>query len=80
MSERDPKSPYRVALTLREAADSLGMSETAFRDHLWEGCPKFYAGRVVRIPVKPFEDYVLGLVDAEVLTAEALLREVESRE
>ena len=70
----------RLALTIEEAAESLGMSETAFRDHLYAACPKFYAGRTVRIPLRAFEDYILGLVDADVITAGALLREVESSE
>ena len=70
----------RIALTVGEAAGMLGMSETAFRDHLYAACPKFHAGRGVRIPLRPFEDYVLALADAEPLLAEALLRDVESSE
>ena len=74
-----PPTP-RLALTVSEAAESLGMSATAFRDHLYAACPKFFAGRSVRIPLKAFEEYVLGLVDADPLTAEAMLQDAESSE
>ena len=79
-SRRHPAPTQRLALTIPEAAASLGISETAFRDHLFAGCPKFHAGRAVRVPLRRFEKYVSGLADSEDDTAEGLLQDIKPRE
>ena len=48
----------RLALRIEEAAETLGMSVGAFREHLLPSCPKIRAGRGVLIPVEPFRKYL----------------------
>ena len=55
----------KVALTVEEAAELIGVSERSFRDHLLIHCPKFYVGRNVRIPRRLFEKYVEELAQEE---------------
>ena len=53
--------PFRVALRIEEAAESVGLSPGAFRTYLLPYCPKLYAGRSVVIPTRPFVEFVEGL-------------------
>ena len=48
----------RLALRIEEAAELLGLSEGAFRQHLLPYCPKFYAGRSVRIPFSLLREFI----------------------
>ncbi len=65
----DDKAPLRLAdrraLSIAEAAQMVGMSEGAFRSHLLPRCPKFYAGRSVRIPLRLFERFLEELATEE---------------
>lgn len=73
-------APDRIALTICEAAELVGLSENAFRAHLFERCPKFYAGRAVRIPRRLFEEFVEQLARAgrvDGIRAHDLLAEAE---
>ena len=45
----------RLALRIEEAAETIGLSEGAFRQHVLPRCPKLYAGRAVIIPKRLFE-------------------------
>jgi len=53
----------RLALRVEEAAALVGLSDRAFREHLLPRCPKFYAGRAVIIPRKPFEEFLAKLAE-----------------
>ena len=57
----------RLALTVEEAADALGVCENTFRAHILADtrCPRFFCGRLVRIPVEPFQAYLAQLADEE---------------
>ena len=70
----------RIALRPKEAAESIGLSERAFREHILPRCPKLYAGRSVLIPQRLFEEYLESLATAEQddieETAAALLDQV----
>ena len=74
MSSREPNTTKhpgslplseRVALRIDEAAELLGISEGAFRDHLLADCPKLYVGRAVLIPRLLFAEYIERLALAE---------------
>ena len=73
----------RIALRIEEAAETLGLSERAFREHLLPLCPKVYAGRSVVIPRRLFEQFLEQLALAEKQqteeTAGDLLASAESR-
>jgi len=60
-----PRLMGKVALTVEEAAELIGVSERSFRDHLLPRCPKLYVGRSVRIPRRLFEQYVEELAQEE---------------
>ena len=53
----------RTALRIDEAAALVGLSERGFRDHILSdpACPRFYAGRSVRLPRRLFEAYIESL-------------------
>lgn len=55
----------RVALCIDEAARAIGLSEGAFREHLLPRCPKFRAGRSVRIPLTAFKRFLEDLAAHE---------------
>ena len=71
----------RIALSIEEAAKTIGLSERAFREHLLPQCPKIYAGRSVVIPRRLFEKFLeeLALDDRRQTesTAADLLASVE---
>ena len=71
----------RLALRVEEAAALVGLSEGAFRAYLLPRCPKFYAGRSIRIPAGGFQAYVESLAQEELRqqtqTANSLLSRVE---
>ena len=69
----------RLALRVGEAAALLGLSETAFRDHLLARCPRFNAGRVVLIPVRTLEEFVESLAAEESGSAGEIVSRVPSR-
>ena len=50
----------RTALRIEEAAALVGLSERAFRDHILSdpACPRFFAGKSVRLPRRLFEAYI----------------------
>lgn len=55
----------RLALRIEEAAEAIGLSERAFREHLLPRCPKLYAGRSVVIPKVLFERFLEELATEE---------------
>ena len=69
ISERKPRdvrgAAQPLAFTILEAAAAVGLSEGAFRAHLLPRCPKWYAGRSVRIPCQAFQRFVEALADEE---------------
>ncbi len=65
MPEQRPGLADRVGLRIEEAANALGLSERAFRDHILPGCPKVYAGRSVVIPRRLFEQHIERLAKEE---------------
>ena len=67
MSDQRRKELRRMALTVEEAAETLGMCENTFREHILSDsrCPRFFCGRLVRIPVAPFATYLDLLADEE---------------
>ena len=71
----------RLALRPEEAAAAVGLSEGAFRRYLLPRCPKWYAGRSVRIPRQAFERFVEELAEEEEIegarTAKGLLSRVD---
>jgi hypothetical protein len=73
----------RIAITLEEAAEAIGLSTRAFRDHLFARCPKFYAGASPRIPIRLFVEFVEELAVSERATtrdsAQQLLARVAAR-
>lgn len=77
MSERTPRR--RLALTISEAAEAVGLSEGAFRAHLLARCPKWYAGRSVRIPCRGFELFVEGLAERETSEGSRTARDLLDR-
>ena len=52
--------PERIALRVEEAAALVGLSQRSFRDHFLSdpACPRFYAGRSVRLPRQLLEKYI----------------------
>ena len=66
MSEvKPPLGLTLLAVTVSEAAALLSLSEGAFRTYLLPGCPKFYIGRSVRIPLGGLTRFVEELAQAE---------------
>lgn len=57
----------RVALRIGEAAALVGLSERSFRDHVLSDpdCPRFYAGKSIRLPRRLFERYIEKLASAD---------------
>ena len=55
--------PERIALRVEEAAALVGLSERSFRDHFLSdpACPRFYAGKSVRLPLRLLEEYIEAL-------------------
>ena len=50
----------RLGLRIEEAAQLVGLSTRAFRDHILADpkCPRFFCGRSLRIPRRLFERYI----------------------
>jgi hypothetical protein len=73
----------RLGLRIDEAAASIGLSKRAFEEHILPRCPKFYAGRAVVIPKRPFERFIEALALEEQQqtqeTAAELLHRVDRR-
>ena len=82
-SENGVRLTDRLALRPAEAAELIGLSEGAFRTHLMHRCPKFYAGRSVRIPLRLFEQFLEDLSSEEEgdqeMSSKRLLDRVASR-
>ncbi len=72
----------RIALTIEEAAASVGLSQGAFEDHILPHCLKLHAGRRIVIPKRLLEKHVekLAIEEAEQTeeTAVELLARTES--
>ena len=72
----------RIALTIEEAAESVGLGQGAFEDHILPHCPKFHAGRRIVIPKRRFEEHIEkpAVEEAEQIeeTAVELLARTES--
>ena len=70
MADSSPRLCDRVALRIEEAALLVGLSERSFRDHVLADpdCPRFYAGKSIRIPRRLFEQYVEKLADPDTRT------------
>ena len=65
-NEREPlRLDDRLALRIEEAAEVIGLSERAFREHILPHCPKFYAGRAVVIPRRLFQKFIEELALSE---------------
>jgi hypothetical protein len=60
--------PPRTALSVSEAAASVGMNDGAFAEHVAPHLPWVRAGRMKRVPVRALEDWLLE--NAERLPAE----------
>ena len=69
----------RAALRIEEAAESVGLSERAFRDHLLPRCPKFHAGTAVRIPTQLFLEFIAGLALEEQQSSQESAAELLTR-
>ena len=65
MPDRPENPAHRLALRIEEAAELLGLSEGAFRQHLLPDCPKFFAGRSVRIPLSLLRVFIEDLARDE---------------
>lgn len=51
--------PPRLALSVEEAAASVGMSHDAFKRHVFDQLRWVRAGRCKRVPVRVLEDWLL---------------------
>jgi hypothetical protein len=69
--------PERVALRVAEAAAFLGLSETAFRDHLLARCPKFFAGRTPLIPLDLLREFAADLAKEEAEGGQAAIGQLD---
>ncbi len=69
----------RIALTIEEAAESVGLSQGAFEDHILPHCPKFHAGRRIVIPKQLFEKYIEKLAVEETEQTEEAAVELLAR-
>ena len=70
----------RLAYRIEEAAQLVGLSPRAFRDHLLPTCPKLYAGRAIVIPRRLFEAFLESLAQEEAhLPTASELREAARR-
>ena len=60
MADSPPRLCDQVALRIEEAASLVGLSERSFRDHVLADpdCPRFYAGKSIRLPRRLFEKYI----------------------
>ena len=48
----------RLGLRIEEAAEAIGLSTRAFREHILPGCPKLFAGKAIIIPTRLFEQHL----------------------
>ena len=53
-----PEPPPRLALTIAEAAQAIGLSETAFRKHCLDAVKQVRVGSAVVIPVAELRAYL----------------------
>jgi excisionase family DNA binding protein len=58
MTQRQTAPVPRLALTLEEAAQALGMSQTKFQRSVQPELKLIRTGRVVRVPVRELEAWV----------------------
>ena len=76
----NPVNPSeRLALDVEQAAALVGLSTRAFREYLLPRCPKFYVGRRILIPRRPFERFVDELARDESDRQEATASDLMSR-
>ena len=75
MTRRDVDLSDRLALTVSEAADAVGISERHFRSMLSE-IPHVYIGNRVVIPVELFQEWLRKQAKAEPGRVEAIVGEV----
>ena len=75
MAEECSRLSDRLALTVSEAADAVGISERHFRSMLSE-IPHVYIGSRVVIPVEPFKEWLRKRAEAQGARADAVAEEI----
>ena len=75
MTRRDVDLSDRLALTVAEAAEAVGVSERHFRSMLSE-IPHVYIGNRVVIPIEQFKEWLRKRAEAQGARADAVVEEV----